>query len=166
MTEREQFLGEIEKKLYNYKAMLKRAEPNSEDFYCCRARVALCEELLIAAKTIFKEPASEDLEKELKHYCNDYYNCDYPKQLEEENCSGVMPHIVSAAKHFAQWQKEQMMKDAVEGMVCGKVIDHINVRVEGYNALTPSNITHIPCERKNFHKFKIGDKVKVIIIKE
>ena len=58
------------------------------------------------------------------------------------------------------------MKDAIEGNVCGKVIDHINVRVEGYNALTPSNITHIPCERKNFRKFKIGDKVKVIIIKE
>ena len=41
-----------------------------------------------------------DLEKELKYYCHDYYNCDYPKQLEEENCSEVMPHIVSAAKHF------------------------------------------------------------------
>ena len=41
-----------------------------------------------------------DLEEELKHYCHDYYNCDYPKQLEEENCSEVMPHIVSAAKHF------------------------------------------------------------------
>lgn len=64
------------------------------------------------------------------------------------------------------WFKGQMMKDAVEGMVCGKVVDHINVRVEGYHALTPSNITHIPCERKNFHKFEIGDKVKVIIIKE
>ena len=62
--------------------------------------------------------------------------------------------------------KEQMMKDAIEGNVCGKVIDHINVRVEGYNALTPSNITHIPCERKNFPNFNIGDKVKVIIINE
>jgi hypothetical protein len=41
-----------------------------------------------------------DLEEELKHYCRDYYNCDYPKQLEEENCSEVMPHIVSAAKRF------------------------------------------------------------------
>ena len=41
-----------------------------------------------------------DLEEELKHYCHDYYNCDYPKQLEEENCSEVMPHIVSAAKRF------------------------------------------------------------------
>lgn len=41
-----------------------------------------------------------DFEEELKCYCNDYYNCDYPKQLEEGNCSEVMPHIVSAAKHF------------------------------------------------------------------
>lgn len=41
-----------------------------------------------------------DLEKELKDYCSNYYNCDYPKQLEEGTCSEVMPHIVSAAKHF------------------------------------------------------------------
>lgn len=41
-----------------------------------------------------------NLEEELKYYCKNYYNCDYPKQLEEENCSKVMPHIVSAAKHF------------------------------------------------------------------
>ena len=41
-----------------------------------------------------------DFEEELKHYCNDYYNCDYPKQIEEGSCSEVMPHIVSAAKHF------------------------------------------------------------------
>lgn len=41
-----------------------------------------------------------DFEEELKYYCNNYYNCDYPKQLEEESCSEVMPHIVSAAKHF------------------------------------------------------------------
>lgn len=154
MTEREQFLGEIEKKLYNYKAMLKRAEPNSEDFYCYRARVALCEELLIAAKTIFKEPASEDLEKELKHYCNDYYNCDYPKQIEEENCSGVMPHIVSAAKHFAQWQKEQMMKDAVEGYIEG---DQRNQEDEPYDVYAVS-------DSLDTTKFKIGDKVKVIIL--
>ena len=75
----------------------------------------------------------------------------------------LTPENALAAVELA---REEMMKDAVEGEVCGRVIDHINVRVEGYNALTPSNITHIPCERKNFHKFKIGDKVKVIIIKE
>ena len=41
-----------------------------------------------------------DFEEELKHYCNDYYNCDYPKQIEEETCCEAMPHIVSATKHF------------------------------------------------------------------
>jgi hypothetical protein len=64
-----------------------------------------------------------------------------------------------------EYKEKEMMKDAVEGNVCGRVVDHINVRVEGYNALTPSNIAHIPCERKNFCKFKIGDKVKVILLK-
>ena len=55
----------LENKLYNYKAMLKKAEPNSEDFYCCRARVALCEELLISSNQILKEPTNEDIEKEI-----------------------------------------------------------------------------------------------------
>lgn len=41
-----------------------------------------------------------DLEKELKSYCKEYYNCNYPKQVEEGNCAEVMPHIVSTAKHF------------------------------------------------------------------
>lgn len=101
-----------------------------------------------------QEPVSEDLEKEIDRYFN------------TEGIPVTGDALKDTARYFAQWQERQMMKDTVEGMVCGKVIDHINVRVEGYNALTPSNITHIPCERKNFHKFKIGDKVKVIIIKE
>lgn len=101
-----------------------------------------------------QEPAGDDFESEWKRYCD------------SKGGGAVTMNIKDVAKHFAQWQREQMMKDAIEGNVCGKVIDHINVRVEGYKALTPSNITHIPCERKNFSKFKIGDKVKVIIIKE
>lgn len=96
-----------------------------------------------------QEPASEDLEKELKYYCNDYYNCDYPKQLEEENCSEVMPHIVSAANHFAQWQREQMMKDAAEGQFD---YNHIIVPYNELARVCPNG--------------KDGDKVKVIIIKE
>lgn len=97
---------------------------------------------------------AEEFEQEWKRFCD------------SKGGGAVTMNIKDVAQHFAEWQREQMMKDAVEGNVCGRVIDHINVRVEGYNALTPSNITHIPCERKNFHKFKIGDKVKVIIIKE
>jgi len=109
---------------------------------------------------------SKDMEIAFKEYAKrEHCECDLetsgePIQYDSTN------DLIDACRYGALLQKEQMMKGAIEGNVCGRVIDHINVRVEGYNALTPSNITHIPCERKNFHKFKIGDKVKVIIIKD
>ena len=67
--------------------------------------------------------------------------------------------------HGASWQKEQMMKEAVEGEVCGRVYDHINVRfADGIcNFLEPKNISHIPAD---VSKYNIGDKVRIIIVKE
>ena len=61
--------------------------------------------------------------------------------------------------------KEQMMKVAVEGEVCGRVYDHINVRfADGVcKYLEPKNISHIPAD---VSKYNIGDKVRVIIVKE
>ena len=46
-----------------------------------------------------KEP-EVDLEEEIKKYCRDYYNCNYPDQIQNDRCSPVMPHIVEAARHF------------------------------------------------------------------
>ena len=65
----------------------------------------------------------------------------------------------------AKWQKEQMMKGAVEGEVCGRVYDHINVRfADGIcKFLEPKNISHIPAD---VSKYNIGDKVRIIIVKE
>ena len=57
-----------------------------------------CENILDFVNTL--EVKEVDLEKELHSYCRMYYNCDYPKQVKEETCDPVMPHIVSAAKHF------------------------------------------------------------------
>lgn len=44
-----------------------------------------------------------DLEEEIKKYCRNYYNCNYPDQIQNGRCSPVMPHIVEAARHFAEW---------------------------------------------------------------
>lgn len=41
-----------------------------------------------------------DLEKEIEKYCRKYYNCNYPDQIQSGKCSGVMPHIVEAARRF------------------------------------------------------------------
>lgn len=72
--------------------------PNFYEYDYDAAEVVLLEKIEKFLNTL--EVKEVDLEEELKHYCHDYYNCDYPKQLEEENCSEVMPHIVSAAKRF------------------------------------------------------------------
>lgn len=65
----------------------------------------------------------------------------------------------------SNWQKEQMMKEGLKGEVCGRVKDHINVRFpDGLcKYLKPENISHIPADVK---KYKVGDKVRVIIVKE
>ena len=76
------------------------------------------------------------------------------------------------AKRELEWFKEgkrqgreQMLKDAVEGEVCGRVYDHINIRfADGVSKyLEPKNISHIPAD---ISKYAIGDKVKVVIVPE
>lgn len=56
------------------------------------------------------EKPMDGLEDELKDYLRRYYNCDYPMQIEENTCSPTMPHIVEAARHFAQWGAEHLKK--------------------------------------------------------
>lgn len=50
-----------------------------------------------------QEQPEVDLEEEIKKYCRNYYNCNYPDQIQNGRCSPVMPHIVEAARHFAEW---------------------------------------------------------------
>lgn len=62
--------------------------------------------------------------------------------------------VADIARHFAQWgaehAKEQMMKEAVEG----EVVKDINNKL----AVTAKNV--------NLDKFKFGERVKIIIVKE
>ena len=44
-----------------------------------------------------------DLENELKKYCKEYYNYDYPEQ--GDNCSSVMPHVIETARRFFELGK-------------------------------------------------------------
>jgi len=93
----------------------------------------------------------EDLEKELDNYFSNW-----AQGASDEGCFNADSQLVSIydchriARHFAQWQKEQMMKDAVEGEVV-KTIDG-SLRVSSYIF-----------KREGF---EFGDKVKVIIVKE
>lgn len=68
----------------------------------------------------------------------------------------LSPTLSLAAYHFANWQKKQMMKDAVEGYIEG---DQRNQEDEPYDVYAVS-------DSLDTTKFKIGDKVKVLILKD
>lgn len=100
---------------------------------------------------------SEDLKEAAEKYA---YN-DAPDELK----SLLKPIADEVVKNFiagAEWQKAKMMEEAVEGEVCGRVYDHINIRfADGIcKYLEPKNISHIPAD---VSKYNIGDKVKIIV---
>lgn len=89
-----------------------------------------------------EKPASKDLEEE------------YHRFLEEEWFNTLAKPTVSemmflTAQHFTQWQKEQMMKDAIG----------LKINRDTLYDLKP--IIH-----EKYLDYKIGDKVKVIIVKD
>lgn len=79
------------------------------------------------------EPTNEDLEKEMQHYF----------------CKEWAGDPVAAARHFANWQKQRIMKDALTAQV---------IVVEDFMGTTTFRCM---CD-----KFKVGEKVKVIFLKE
>ena len=94
-----------------------------------------------------EEPISEELDTSIIGYLNNvepaYSNTFYSKE-----------QMQNIARHFANWQKLQMMKNAVEGYI-------------RRNRYTKTNVLHgldVTCEA--IQKFKDDDKVKIIILKE
>ena len=79
---------------------------------------------------------SDDLKEEINNF------------LEKHKMMGYM--FVDIARHFAEWQKNKMMKNAIDAEICRKY---------STNQLC---VTSEPFENDIF---KFGDKVKVIILK-
>ena len=73
-------------------------------------------------------PINEDFESEWKRYCD------------SKGGGAVTMNIKDVAKHFSQWQKEELMKDAIDTRIDKRLADMI-----GYTG---------------------SERVKVIIIKE
>lgn len=73
--------------------------------------------------------------------------------------------LIETFKAGAEWMAEQGVIDSIEGTVCGRVYDHINIRYtdDVGKTLEPRNISHIPVD---VNKYKIGDKVIVQIRKK
>ena len=96
-------------------------------------------------------PVCEELEEEVKNHFQGYL----PGTETAEQCNTDLhftpPAIIRLARHFAQWQKEQMMKEAVEG--------HIATNGMGNKYIFPNY-------NDDFKEVNVGDKVRIIIVKE
>lgn len=92
-----------------------------------------------------EESVSEDLEKEIINYIG------FPQEVDEDISTTMMR---KAARHFANWQKEQIMKDAVEGTVEEPECLLWRIISDDLEGLFVVN--------NNLHD---GDRVKIIIIK-
>lgn len=95
-----------------------------------------------------QEPASEDLIDASNNYCLTIRK-GYPRVKDKTDV-----FICNAFEAGAQWQKEQMMKGAIDA----------HIIAIGQNAVVKEE--NEDDFRKCLSKFQDGDKVKVIIIKE
>jgi hypothetical protein len=102
-------------------------------------------------KKMPNEPANDDLEKEVyEHLWKGRMGADVSKPIYFS-----YDELLEVARHFAAWQKEQMMKDAVDGCCIS------NGKEVGSAINSPIGMVFL-----KYNKFNVGDKVKVIIIKE
>ena len=111
------------------------------------------EAIKMAIDALQEEPVSEDLEDEIGNYIeNNFFGSETMgffsnKTKEELNDKDV----ADIARHFAEWQKEQMMAKAIRG--------HVGQTINGMlRALSDETFGDMG--------FMAGDKVKLIIIKE
>lgn len=89
-----------------------------------------------------KPTTAEGLEEEIDRFedwMETYNQADYPTSFTTRDI----------ARHFAQWQKEQMMNEAVKGEITKDNRGNNVLRVGLFN-----------------NGFEIGDKVRIIIVKE
>jgi len=99
-----------------------------------------------------EQPVCKELNEEIKSFW-DYF---YGKDRRVTRAINIYD-FANLARHFAQWQKEQMMKEAV---VCDAEVCKLSDRVW----VTPFDKDKL--HKDTYERFKAGDKVKLIIIKE
>lgn len=99
-------------------------------------------EVLAFLDTLSEEP-DKSLVEEVKRYYSDnfaYISSDQP----------TLSILTNVARHFAEWQKQQMLKEAVEGKVYFQMGGIKRVKSDDF-------------ENPDIY---FGDKVKLIIVKE
>ena len=135
MSDKVQLIKEEIERLYNLYEL-------SNDYQ----RMGACSTILDFIDSLPEEPASEDLEEDssFEKLLQEIY-IKYNKQISIEK-------LLDIASHFAEWQKQQMMKDAVEGVIDIRKWP-AKAQVEFYDRLPDFDV-------------RTGDKVKIIIVKE
>lgn len=114
---------------------------------------------------------SEEPDKSLEEAAEDIYKTPFGTRAEDfiagaewQASQMPMPEDTVLFNKGVEEGKRLMMEDAVEGEICGRVYDHINVRfADGVcKYLEPKNISHIPAD---VSKYNIGDKVRILVLK-
>lgn len=100
-----------------------------------------------------EEPVSEDLEEAIGEYCSNPDN--FATWIGGKDNDDI-PLIIKAIKFGAKWQKTQMMKEAVDAEIINWASMFTSIKV-----IEPER-----AETMIKEKFDIGDKVKLIIVKE
>ena len=95
-----------------------------------------CQNILCAIESL-KDETSEDLEKEIERFIE-----------EQPVFSGqkIAPSVEDTARHFAAWQKKQILKDAID--------------------FDPDELGPVKYIRLLDKGYEQGDKIKLIIVKE
>lgn len=139
--------------------------------------IKIPEEFINALRAVYSDSAAHycDTDKHAKMLYEVALKCakeeiNYPFHLDNNNinkeiedyrdwvhANNLSPTLAMTAHHFANWQKKQMMKDAIECEVYqteveGIELDSVEICSDG-----------LMLDKK---KYKAGDKVKVIIVKD
>jgi len=149
MSNIEKIKAEIERQLEYFKGKEDDAWDDcdnytDEDAQWYQGHWKMCSKLLSFIDSLPEEKPSENLEEEVKRYYSDnftYISSDQP----------TLSILTNVARHFAEWQKEQMMKDAVEGEIVQDMKGLYHVK----------SVAFVSDNSYNF-----GDKVRIIIVKE
>ena len=102
---------------------------------------AACDKIIAYLNTLPAEQPNEELNKEIDRFIT-------------ENVGKTIT-VGQVAHYFAKWQKEQLMKSATNGCY---------IKRNKYTKQNVLNGLSVTCEA--IQKFRDGDKVKVIIVKE
>ena len=103
------------------------------------------------------EEAKDDLEKEICNYFNNWYFDEEMDIMAKPNhYSARFDDIKAAARHFAEWQKKQMMKNAVDGII---TFDYYSNDDKEYGCIAHDSFCLEDMDLKD------RDKVKIAVIK-